>query len=310
MMEIRIQRVGMLLFAILFFGCTVARIQSPQFVDEHQVLQSKEYKLRIPAPFHLQKDNYNEGVIYFYSFVDSVYIIVFQGSLMEFAMDNYNPLKTEITEDRRSSSGIKNNRYWRKDVIGTVRVYYNNATIKKKDLYDAILNNIEITPRRFYQNHVSRDSSKQVSSTDVESKNDDFVKLVLENKNGMSDSVRVLKVIDGAFFEQSSSTATEYIWLFNYVDYHENEEFDEAISQHLYEMFSKYPVKFNEFDSYLKKMAPREQTVIMNFLATALSYSYLSFCDLDCSEDNFFLKFPYFEKRIYAKLFQEVKDNM
>lgn len=309
-METRSQRVGILLFSILFFGCAAVRIQRPQFVDEHQVLLSKEYKLRIPAPFHLQKDNYEEGVIYFYSFVDSVYIIVFQGSLMEFAMDNYSPLKTEIIEDRRSSFGINNDRYWRKDVIGTVRVYYNNATIKNKDLYDAILNNIEISQRRFFQNHVSRDSSNHVSSTDVGSENDDFVKLILENKKVMSDSVRVLKVIDGVFFEQSSSTASEYIWLFNYVDYHENEEFDEAISQYLYEMFSKYPEKFDEFDSYLRKMAPGEQKEIMSFLVTALSYSYLSFCDLDCSEDNFFLKFPYFEKRIYAKLFQEVKDNM
>lgn len=156
-MEARTQRLGLLLFALLFFGCSVVKIQRSQFIDERQVLQSKEFKMRIPAPFHLQIENYDEGVIYHYSFVNSVYIIVFQGYLIEFPMDNYNPHKTENTEFRKKSVGIENEKYWRKDVIGNVRVYYNNATNKNKDLYDAVLNNIEITPRRLYQNHGSSD---------------------------------------------------------------------------------------------------------------------------------------------------------
>lgn len=156
----------------------------------------------------------------------------------------------------------------------------------------------------------SQDSTNQVSSIDVDSRNDDFVKLILENKKGMTDSVRVLKVIDGVFFEQSSSTAFDYVLLFNYIDKHENEEFDEAISQYLYEMFTKYPEKFIEFDYYLKKMAPKDQTNIMSSLVSSLSYSYLSFCDIDCSEVNFFLKFPYFSKRVYAKFFRQVNENM
>ena len=59
------------------------------FVQEHQKLLSKEVTMKLPKPFHRQKENYEEGVIYFYHFVDSAYIIVFQGSMVEFSIDKY-----------------------------------------------------------------------------------------------------------------------------------------------------------------------------------------------------------------------------
>lgn len=52
--------------------------------------------MRLPIPFHTQKENYEEGIFYVYSFVDSAYIIVFQGALMEFPIDQYRAKKKKL----------------------------------------------------------------------------------------------------------------------------------------------------------------------------------------------------------------------
>lgn len=92
--------------------------------------------MRLPIPFHTQKENYEEGIFYVYSFVDSAYIIVFQGALMEFPIDRYEIQKTEIKNNRNISTGMENNKCWRKDVFEGVSIYYDNALPENKNLYD------------------------------------------------------------------------------------------------------------------------------------------------------------------------------
>ena len=55
--------------------CSTISNEHLVFVQEHQKLLSKEVTMKLPRPFHRQKENYEEGVIYFYHFVDSAYII-------------------------------------------------------------------------------------------------------------------------------------------------------------------------------------------------------------------------------------------
>lgn len=57
-------------------------------IDTKRLL-SKEFEIHIPAPFRVQKDADEEGIAYYYSFVDGAIIIVFQGAMTEFAMDKY-----------------------------------------------------------------------------------------------------------------------------------------------------------------------------------------------------------------------------
>lgn len=99
--------------------------------------------MKLPKPFHRQKENYEEGVIYFYHFVDSAYIIVFQGSMMEFSIDKYQNKMVERKGERKTSVGVENNRYWRKDVYSDgVRVYYDNVPKRNKAVYDKVLDEI------------------------------------------------------------------------------------------------------------------------------------------------------------------------
>ena len=96
--------------------------------------------MQLPKPFHRQKENYEEGVIYFYHFVDSAYIIVFQGSMVEFSIDKYQSKMVERKGERKTSVGVENNRYWRKDVYyDVVRVYYDDVPKRNKAVYDKVL---------------------------------------------------------------------------------------------------------------------------------------------------------------------------
>ena len=84
----------------VLYCCSTMSSEHLVFVQEHQKLLSKEVTMKLPKPFHRQKENYEEGVIYFYHFVDSAYIIVFQGSMMEFAIDKY---QNKMVERRKKN---------------------------------------------------------------------------------------------------------------------------------------------------------------------------------------------------------------
>ena len=145
-MKKEIYKIAFLLFGLTLFSCLTVRKEKSTFQLERQILLSKEFELKLPIPFHTQKDNYEEGVIYFYSFFDGAYIVVFQGAMMEFPMDKYKPQKTEMKNQRKISVGVENNKFWRKDVFEGVRIYYDNVPFLNKSLYDKVLNEIRISP--------------------------------------------------------------------------------------------------------------------------------------------------------------------
>ena len=127
----------------VLYCCSTISSEHFVFVQEHQKLLSKEVTMKLPKPFHRQKDNYEEGVIYFYHFVDSAYVIVFQGSMVEFSIDKYQSKMVERKGERKTSVGVENNRYWRKDVYSDgVRVYYDDVPKRNKAVYDKVLDEI------------------------------------------------------------------------------------------------------------------------------------------------------------------------
>lgn len=145
-MKTEIHKISFLLFGLVLFACSTIKQEKVTFQTECQKLLSKKFELKLPVPFHSQKDNYEEGVIYLYSFVDSAYIIVFQGSMVEFPIDKYQTQKTEIKNQRKISVGVENNKFWRKDVLEGIRIYYDNVSSKNKEIYDKILDEIKINP--------------------------------------------------------------------------------------------------------------------------------------------------------------------
>ncbi|OFY13445.1 MAG: hypothetical protein A2X11_12090 [Bacteroidetes bacterium GWE2_42_24] len=138
-------KIAFLMFGLFIFACSTLKKENVTVKLECQQLLSKKVEMRLPVPFRVQKDNYEEGVIYFYSFVDSAYIIVLQGTMMELLVDKYNPQKIEMRNKRKISVGFENNKFWRKDVFEGVRIYYDNVSLKNKRLYDEVLDKIKIS---------------------------------------------------------------------------------------------------------------------------------------------------------------------
>ena len=70
-------------------------------------------------------------------------VIVFQGSMVEFSIDKYQSKMVERKGERKTSVGVENNRYWRKDVYSDgVRVYYDHVPKRNKAVYDKVLDEI------------------------------------------------------------------------------------------------------------------------------------------------------------------------
>jgi hypothetical protein len=130
---------------IFLSACSTFKNKKNAYKLDSQLLLSKKVEMQLPMPFHVQKDNYEEGVIYFYSFIDSAVVIVLQGSMVELPIDKYEPQKSKIKNQKKISVGFKNNKFWRKDVYKGVKIYYDNVSSHNKRLYDKILNDIEIS---------------------------------------------------------------------------------------------------------------------------------------------------------------------
>jgi hypothetical protein len=54
-------------------------------------LLSVRVLMNMPNPIHSNKENYEEGVVYIYTFNDGGGIILHEGALMQFEIDSYKP---------------------------------------------------------------------------------------------------------------------------------------------------------------------------------------------------------------------------
>ena len=139
-------KIKLLVFGILLLLASTPAKEDVTFKLECQKLLSKEFEVTLPIPFRLQKENSEGGIIYFYSFPDLSYIIICQNTAAYFPPDEYEPEKESIVNQRKISVGQQDDKFWRKDVLDDVRVYYDNVTSENKEMYNCILNNLKIVP--------------------------------------------------------------------------------------------------------------------------------------------------------------------
>lgn len=168
-----------------------------------------------------------------------------------------------------------------------------------------------------------KNSNKGNTSLNGKSKNSiDSIVILPENKGNlmenirknrieMSDSVRVLTLIDGSFLKEAKSSPEEYVIYFNYLLGYSNEEYSEGIAQLTYDMFLKYPGKFDELDSLLVLLDNKSQGLILEEITNSLCYTlYLEGNEENqLSEKDFFNKFPYLKKKNCSKYFKRINDE-
>ena len=107
-------------------------------------LLTKKIILNIPTPIHLEKENYEEGVIYTYIFKDGGCIFIHEGALMQFELDSYKPSKVIHKQKYSIYCGRRNDKFWKKYVCGGVRLYYYNVNKKSKSKYEKVFRTMKI----------------------------------------------------------------------------------------------------------------------------------------------------------------------
>ncbi len=129
---------------MLFIYCSIYAASNTGIKNVKTDLCTKCIYMDIPTPFHLQKQRYEEGILYCYSFSDKSYILLLEGGLLHFDMDYYKEDSRITINDRKIYKGRKDSTCWRKDVIGNVRIYYGNVKLEKQKEYDRIMDSLKL----------------------------------------------------------------------------------------------------------------------------------------------------------------------
>ena len=132
----------MLLF---FVSCSSINHMAYSSTKSERVdLLSKSIVVKMPTPVHSQKENYEEGVVYIYTFNDGGNIIFHEGALMQFDVDFYKPSAIVNKKEHAIYIGEENHKCWRKDVCKGVQFYYYNVPTENKENYDILFDSIKI----------------------------------------------------------------------------------------------------------------------------------------------------------------------
>lgn len=151
------KKITSILFVILTSCSTLHHNTHTSTKEECIDLLSVRILVSLPIPNRSYKENYEEGVIYVYTFKDGGYLLFMEGALMQIVVDTYTPEKI-VTKNNIITSGRNQGKFWRKYVSGRVRIYYWNVDKPYKAKYDKLFKNIKIL-KRFYKNDVG-DSAK------------------------------------------------------------------------------------------------------------------------------------------------------
>lgn len=111
-------------------------------------LLSVRVLMNMPNPIHSKKENYEEGVVYIYTFNDGGCVILHEGALMQFEIDSYKPTVIVNKKEHTIYIGKENDSCWRKDIYKNVRFYYYNVPTKHKKIYNMIFDTIKIIKRK------------------------------------------------------------------------------------------------------------------------------------------------------------------
>ncbi len=133
-------------------------------------------------------------------------------------------------------------------------------------------------------------------------KTDRFLSALQEDRASCSDSVRIAIVDKSDIYGESSSSASDYVPLFNYLIEHSDKRNDGNIGCNLYRMFSGFPSKQSEFDGYLALLPPDEQKAAITTLTTLLIEAFVQEPEIEGISDYttlkslFVGKFPFINK--------------
>lgn len=104
--------------------------------------------LEIPDSLRYKKMTqvYSEGIFYILNFHNQSYIMIIDGGLLKLETDSIMCLNQNFKLNGCSFIGNKDNKYYRKDIISEIILYYGNVSCEYKPIFDSIFDNIIIYP--------------------------------------------------------------------------------------------------------------------------------------------------------------------
>ncbi len=144
-----IMRTIIRLYYISFFSIILSCMSNSCSIEREAVtlpLLSCKIELLLPQnEFHIQKDNYEEGVYYILSSRKGAYIIAFEGALMDFhPMDTIQEFQISKYKGRTIFKGMNDSLYWRKDKIENIKLYYDRVKPEHIKSFNKIMDSAKI----------------------------------------------------------------------------------------------------------------------------------------------------------------------
>ena len=95
------------------------------------------------------------------------------------------------------------------------------------------------------------------------------------SKNGQHDSIFVKRLIDGDFFEQKESIYQDYLLVVQHCISHNDEQYDEAFSDGLYDMIKRFPEKLLEILNIIDALSEDQRKIAYENLITYIASSWI-----------------------------------
>lgn len=116
-------------------------------------------------------------------------------------------------------------------------------------------------------------------------------------QNGQHDSIFVKRIIDGDFFEQKESIYQDYLLVVQHCISHNDEQYDEAFSDGLYDMIKRFPEKLSEILNIIDALSDNQRKIAYENLITYIVSSWIMQNHYDSLElDLFYNEFPFFKR--------------
>lgn len=135
------KNIEVLLLSLSFVSCSSLEYGQVQKIEVD--LMTVHAVLTVPKPIKIHREQYEEGVVYALSFLKGEVILVCEGSLMQFSVDQYKTLQMKKNSNVVVAEGKNGEKCWRNDAYPKFKICYDNVSRRNKKMFDAILNNVK-----------------------------------------------------------------------------------------------------------------------------------------------------------------------
>lgn len=144
-----VERKSKILLFILFlntFSFIEAQCYQTKQCIEKDTLLNSVVEIKLPCNYRKKVHVYEEGIFIDYYYKSGAIITLFKGALQAIPLlsseAGYFLQRGDTIQNRITIIGQKDNKAWREDAIGGLRICYDGVSPEKKDIFDTVLDSL------------------------------------------------------------------------------------------------------------------------------------------------------------------------